>query len=193
MWFLWGIICQIKITHRRNAIRKKLFSCPECGSQFYIYTKLKDHIIRIHEAQDFTERKSATFAKDNSQGSEICKNILVEFMKALSYIYVTLVRNHLPKIPNWNSKSNECNGGKSRSNVLKVDHNSISLPEWKGHIIRTHELQDFTERKCATFARDNSQGSEVWKNMLVEFMKALSYLYVILVRNHLSKIPNWNW
>ena len=71
-----------------------------------------------------------------------------------------------------------------------MDQNSISLPDLKDHIITIHELQDFTERKSATFAKDNSQGSEVWKNMLVEFMKALSYVYVILVRNHLSKIPN---
>ena len=71
-----------------------------------------------------------------------------------------------------------------------MDHNSISHPDLKDHIITIHETQEFNEGKRPTFANDKSQGSEVWKNILEEFMKALSYIYVILVKNHLPKILN---
>ena len=67
--------------------RKKPFSCPMCGSQFYFSTRLKDHIEKKHKSQDFTV-------------SEVRKNTLLEFMKALSHSYVIRGRNHLPKIPN---------------------------------------------------------------------------------------------
>ena len=71
-----------------------------------------------------------------------------------------------------------------------MDHNSISHPDLKDHIITIHETQEFNEGKRPTFANDKSQGSKVWKNILEEFMKALSYIYVILVKNHLPKILN---
>ena len=74
---------------------KKLFSCPMCGSQFYFSTTMQDHIEKNHKSQDFTV-------------SDVWKSTLLEFMKAQSHSYVILVRNHLPKIPNWNYKSKEC-------------------------------------------------------------------------------------
>ena len=146
---------------------KKLFSCPMCGPQFHFSTSLKDHIEKNHKSEDFTV-------------SGVWKNTLVEFMKAQSHSYVILVRNHLPKIPNWNYTSKECKGEKSRFHALCVAHYSISLPEWKTILKKNHKLQDLTV-------------SEVWKNTLVEFMKAQSHSFVILVRNHLPKIPNWNY
>ena len=41
-----------------------------------------------------------------------------------------------------------------------MDHNSISHPDLKDHIITIHETQEFTERKSPTFANDKLQGSE---------------------------------
>ena len=79
---------------------------------------MRDHIEKNHKSQDLT-------------ASEVWKNTLLEFMKAQSHSYVILVRNHLPKISNWNYTSKKCKPEKSRFHVLYVAHNSISLPEWK--------------------------------------------------------------
>ena len=95
---------------------KKPFSCPICGSQFYFSTRMKNHIEKNHKSQDLT-------------ASEVWKNTLVEFMKAQSHSYVILVRNHLPKIPNWNYISKECMGEKKPFSCPIVAHNSISLPQ----------------------------------------------------------------
>ena len=101
---------------------KKAVFMSYVGSQFYFFARMKGHIEKNHKSQDLTV-------------SEVWKNTLVEFMKAQSHSYVILVRNHLPKIPNWNYISKECKGEKAVFmsyvwlTILFLYHNE--RPYWK--------------------------------------------------------------
>ena len=164
MWFLWGIICQrfqIETTHQRNARGKKaVFMSYVWPKILFLYQIERPYWKKSQVGRLYCVRGLKEHTNRVHEGTKpfLCDSCEESFAK------------HFKLKPQIKGMQ----GGKKPFSCPMCCSQFYFSTTMQDHIIKNHKSQDLTM-------------TEVWKNTLVEFMKAQRHSYVILVRNHLQR------